>query len=206
MTHPLLLFLLKHRNGINQTNGDALCIRSIRAQGTGTVGQTMAFMQKVPEYLQIAVVHWEVLHATLQVPGSAVQTLFKKSVGLVYAGCFISTLHVYIPMTMNAIVKISNERQVFRIHRCGWSKHSRSLHVADDAMTVQRLSGIHDVQVSDNRTFLVYIRSCQVQHILAYRLLSPRSCITQLYCLVCKQPVPVQSRNDRKMRRREDRL
>ena len=148
---------------------------------------------------QLTVCHREELYTPLYVPSGTIQSLFEKPVGLVDTGCFVSTFDICIPIRMEAIVKIGYERKIFRIHGCRRCRHYRSLHIADDTHGIQSLTGIHHIEISNNRSLFVDIGCRQVKNVLALGLLSPRCGITQMHGLVGKPTVPVQGTDDRNL-------
>lgn len=157
--------ILEHRNGINQSDGDTLRVRSHCPQSTRPTSQLVTFMQQMAEDHQFATLHREEFHTCLQVPGLSVQAFLEESVGLVHTGSLVSTLNVSIPMRMETVVNVSDERQIFRMLRCNRILYDWALHVTDDAMSVEPLSGIHHIQIRNDRSFLVHIGSGQIEYV-----------------------------------------
>ena len=121
---------------------------------------------------QFAIAHREILHTSLRIPCRTIKPFLKMPVCLINTSPLISAFQVKIPIRMDTIVKVHHGSKVFRMLRCRRSRQNRALQVTDNSFAIQSFTRIHQINISDNRTFLIYITRRKTIKVFTFRQLS----------------------------------
>ena len=139
------------------------------------------------EHEEVDLREGEILEAGLHVPGAAVTPLFVTLGVLIDPRRLVGPLHIAVPSGMEAVVYVADGREILRVGGHG----GLGGQMADDAVLVELLLGVHQVEVGDPGASLVDVSAGEVEGAVALGHLGQRGGVAQLDGPVGVEAVPV---------------